>query len=128
MERDAMTPSPWPGRAIALALAFGLGSPAAAQQSLNQLTAEQNELWARQQAAEQRAIALRNELQALEAKVQTETRLQQLRAQGQYRGPDPVYAASAAPPAQLSTEFPSIPDKALAASRARILAASANRR
>lgn len=125
-----MTSSPRPHLAIFLALACGLGPPAAAQQSLNQLTAEQNALWAQQQAAEQRAIALRNELQALEAKIQTETRLQQLRDQGQSRGPGPVYAVSSAPvpAAQLSMEFPSIPDKALAASRARILAASANRR
>jgi hypothetical protein len=132
MARDAMISSsrPYPAifPALALALALGLGPPAAAQQSLNQLTAEQNALWAQQQAAEQRVIALRNELQALEARIQTETRLQQLRDQGQSRGPAPVYVAPPARAAQLSTVFPSIPDKALADSRARILAASANRR
>ena len=120
--------------ALALAWGFALGAPALAQApSLNQLTAQQNDLWAQQQAAEQRAIAQRNELEALDAKVQTESRLQQMRTQGLgLRVPDPVYSPrpGVAPvdAASLAVEYPSIPDRALAASRARVLSASRNRR
>ena len=108
-------------------------SGGATAQTLNTVTAQQNEAWAAQQAADQRAIAQRNELEALEAKVQTETRLQQLPGLNlPPRTTDPVYAPTAAPepvPAdQLAADYPSIPDAELAASRARILQASANRR
>jgi len=140
-----MTSSPWP--ALALLLPFGavlaLAPPASAQTDphrLNQLTAQQNEQWAQQQAADQRAISQRNELEALDAKVKTQERLQQLqtqRASGQaqplpYRDSDPVYAPKPVVEpvlaSKLAPEFPSIPDAALAASRARVVAAARNRR
>ncbi len=105
----------------------------AAAQSLDNLTAQQNEARAAQQAADQRAIAQRNELEARDAKAQTEARLQQLPGlKPPAPTPDPVYAPTAAPepvPAdQLAADYPSIPDAVLAASRARVLQASANRR
>jgi hypothetical protein len=123
-----------PRRSLAaLLLSLAIGLPASAQQTLNQLTAQQNELWAQQQAADQRALAQRGEQQAQEARAETEARLAQLRAQTPpYRDADPVYApkpaAGSVPLSQISKDFPSIPAKALAASRARVLAASANRR
>ncbi len=129
-----MIPQPRRSLTAVLALACGivLGPPSLAQ-SLNQLTAQQNDLWAQQQAADQRAIAQRNELEALDAKLQTETRLRQMQSQGLgLRIPDPVYSPrSTALPmdaATLAADYPSIPDRALAASRARVLSASRNRR
>ncbi len=119
---------------LSLALGLAQAPPALPQTpSLNQLTAQQNDLWAQQQAADQRAIAQRNELEALDAKLQTETRLQQMRTQGLgLRIPDPVYSPGLAPApggvASLAVDYPSIPDKDLAASRARVLSASRNRR
>jgi len=124
-------------QALALILVLmcsqGLVQSAAAQQSVNRLTAQQNEQWVQQQAADQQAIARQNELSAQDAKAQTEARLRELQAaKPTLPAGDPVYSATPlrepVPLDQLSLDFPSIPDKELAASRARILAAAANRR
>ncbi len=119
-------------QALALAAGLALGPSALAQTpSLSQLTAQQNERWAQQLTADQKAIAQHNEFEALDARIQTEARLQQMRTQGLgLRIPDPVYrpAPEPADAARLAAEYPSIPDKDLAASRARILSASRNRR
>lgn len=118
---------------LTFTLALAVAAPAAAQESLNRLAAQQNELWAQQQAAEQEAIARRNERQAQDAQAQTEAHLRELQVLGPaMRPPGTVYAPrprpGSAPLAQLSPDFPSIPDRDLAASRVRVLAAAANRR
>jgi hypothetical protein len=77
-----------------------------------------------------RALGLETRLNALDAQIQTDQRLLDLRRNNL----DPALQPPVAPPRPVPTasldasRFPSIPDKALAESRARILAASRNRR
>lgn len=88
------------------------------------------ELRAEQQMANQRAVALENQLSALEARIRTEEGLRTLREQAArpyLPGSDQPYGAH--PPAVGDTgALATIPDDRLAASNARVREAAANRR
>lgn len=80
------------------------------------------DLFSRQQAAQQRSVETENRLSNLEAQVQTQANLRQLESQqARHAQPGIVRAPSAG-------SYASIPDDRLAASNARIKAASGNRR
>ena len=110
----------------ALILSVACTGPALAQ-DLN-LNARYEAMWQEQQAANQmarqRSVALENQLGALEAKVQTETRLRDLEAQRnapRIATPEPGKAVPA-------TALPTNIDAWMAESNARVRAAAANRR
>jgi hypothetical protein len=92
--------------------------------------ARQNELWAQQEMARQRSVATELQFNTATDHLATAQRLQALRAQNKLptittSTPEPDTARLMATP---SLAMPSIPDAELAASRARIEAASQNRR
>ncbi|HEX5378408.1 MAG TPA: hypothetical protein VFW47_07520 [Phenylobacterium sp.] len=107
-------------------------SPAAAQDPTSNtfLQMRETDLIAQQELARQRDIALRNDLNALDARLRTLENLRNLEANNlQIRLPEPVVPPRALSPSQVALDqFPSIPDAALAASRERVRAASRNRR
>lgn len=113
-------------RTLALVLLFSsaLVAPVAAQVDPNPLN-RGLDLQALQQMDRQRAIALENQVNALEARVQSEQRLRDFQATlpppYAYR---PGEVSRAAPP----TGYASIPDAALAASNARVRQALQTRR
>lgn len=84
----------------------------------------------RQDLARSADIALQNQLSTMQAQAQTEARLRDLQAHNLQTGlPAPVIPPHPQEPgAARSKAYPSIPDSELAASRARVLAASRNRR
>jgi hypothetical protein len=84
------------------------------------------DLFSRQQAAEQRAVALENQLNALEARVRTDENLRQLESQQARHAPPGMDPASGRAPRVGA--YASIPNDRLAASNARVRAASNNRR
>jgi hypothetical protein len=109
----------------ALALAAG---PAAAQ-DLYALE-RSNELRAEQMMANQRAVALENQFNALDARIRTEQALRALHdqaAQPRLRIPSEPSTART-PSVNAAAPFAAIPDDRLAASNARVREASGNRR
>lgn len=107
----------------ALILSAACAGPALAQDPT--LNARYEAMWQEQQAANQmarqRAVALENQVGALETQMQTETRLRNLEAQQR----------SATPEAGKATPGPALPsniDAWMADSNARVRAAAANRR
>ncbi len=84
------------------------------------------DLWQQQQLANQRAVALENQLNALEARQQTEARLRELETQ---RATIRLPADDARPPPNPAASLlPSNIDAWMAASNARVRAAAENRR
>lgn len=111
---------------IALALGMAPATPVLAQADPAQV-ARENDLWAQQQLQNQRAVALENQMNALDARLGTEVRLRELRDQARRPAmPEPYVPKSGA--ALNLGPFPSIPDDALAASNRRVREASENRR
>lgn len=116
-------------RTVVFSIALAIASPALAQ---GMSVGEQillDDLRMRQQAAERRAVEQANQLMALEARLQAERAVQDLRAQASPPAPpQPPYAGP--PPAASSgaATFPSIPDAALAESNRRVREAASNRR
>ncbi|UTP38910.1 hypothetical protein M9M90_17040 [Phenylobacterium sp. LH3H17] len=111
---------------IALALGMASTSPVLAQADPAQV-ARENDLWAQQQLQNQRAVALENQMNALDARLGAEVRLRELRDQARRPAmPEPYVPKSGA--ALNLGPFPSIPDEALAASNRRVREASENRR
>ena len=110
----------------ALILTAACAGPALAQDPA--LKARYEAMWQEQQAAnrlaQQRSVALENQVGALDARVQTEARLRDLEAQRaapHLSTPDDAKAAPA-------TVLPSNIDAWMAQSNARVRAAAANRR
>ncbi len=112
---------------LALALSALSAGAALAQVSPAQM-ARENDLWAQQQLQNQRAVALENQVNALDARLGTEVRLRELQAQASR----PDLTPPSDPQARMAPldpgAFPSIPDDVLAASNARVREASQNRR
>jgi hypothetical protein len=119
-------------RRFTLLLTLLAATPAVAQDAagLAALQMREMELDAQQDLSRARAVALENQLSTLDAQVQTSQRLGDLQAHGlRLQLPAPVAPVRPLAPATLNPGlYPSIPDDALAASRARIVAASRNRR
>lgn len=117
-------------RALILLALAAVAGPAAAQDPASDaiLQLRQMEQNAQQDLARQRAMALENDLNALDARLKTEQRLRDLEARGPTPSPPPAILPRARPSATPLPTYPSIPDAALAASRARIAEASRNRR
>lgn len=109
-----------------LILSAACAGPALAQDPT--LNARYEAMWQEQQAtnrmAQQRAVALENEVGALDARVQTETRLRDLEVQGD-AARLPTTDAAKSPPASV---LPANIDAWMAESNARVRAAAANRR
>jgi len=107
---------------------LALAAVPAAAQDLYSLE-RSNELRAEQMMANQRAVALENQFNALEARIRTEEGLRTLRDQAeQPRQRIPSQPSTATiPTATGSSVFATIPDDRLAASNARVRAASGNR-
>jgi hypothetical protein len=119
-------------RRLVLLLILFAATPAVAQDAagLAALRMREMELNTQQDLSRARAVALENQLSTLDAQVQTNQRLQDLQAHNlRLQLPAPVVPVHPLDPASLNPGlYPSIPDDALAASRARIAAASRNRR
>ena len=119
-------------RRLALLLMVTAAMPAKAQDAagLAALQLREMELTSQQDLNRARAVALENQLNTLDAQVQTNQRLSDLNPHGlRLRLPAPVVPVRPMDPVDLKPgRYPSIPDEALAASRARIAAASRNRR
>jgi hypothetical protein len=119
-------------RRLVLLLLMSTAGPAMAQDAagLAALQMRDMELNSQQDLSRARALALENQLSTLDAQAQTSQRLNDLQAHGlRLRLPAPVVPVRPRDPASLDfSRYPSIPDDALAASRARIAAASRNRR
>lgn len=110
---------------LALA-ALSVSASAASAQVSHEAIARDMDLQAQQQMQRQRSIALENQLNTLDARVQSEQRLRDVEAARPpafYRPTDPATQRPVA-----GGGFASIPDAALAASNARVRAASQNRR
>lgn len=109
---------------IALILYAACAGPVLAQDPI--LDARYQAMWQEQQAADRmaqaRAVALENQVGALEAQARTETRLRDLEAQRDAR----AVADTGKPPPP--TALPSNIDAWMAESNARVRAAAANRR
>jgi hypothetical protein len=111
---------------LALVALSACASAASAQIS-HEAIARDMDLQAQQQMQRQRSIALENQLNALDARVQSEQRLRDVEATRPpafYRPTDPATPR----PVTAGGGYASIPDAALAASNARVRAASQNRR
>ena len=116
-------------RALVFLAAVAAATPAAAQLS----PADQHrqmELEAQQQLAQQRAVALENQLMSLEARLQAEAGIAASRAQSLRPVlPNPYELPAARAPAPIDTsKLVSIPDDRLAASNAAVREASKPRR
>ena len=109
-----------------LILSAACAGPALAQDPT--LNARYEAMWQEQQAtnrlAQQRAVALENEVGALDSRVQTETRLRDLEVQGA-AARLPTTDTAKSPPASI---LPFNIDAWMAESNARVRAAAANRR
>ncbi|WP_312161443.1 hypothetical protein [Phenylobacterium sp.] len=116
---------------FALAVFAASASPAPAQVARDPVARDleiQNQQYQAQQMIDrQRAIALENQLNTLDARIQSQERLQGLEAMRPRSTPAPLESA-VQPPALSMSNFASIPDAALASSNARVRAASQNRR
>jgi hypothetical protein len=85
------------------------------------------EIEAQQDLARQRAIAMQNDLNTLDAQIRTDRALRDTAAHNlDPQIPAPI--ATRRPLARLAGPYPSIPDSMLAASRKRVEDASRNRR
>ena len=115
---------------LALAVFAASASPAPAQAPRDpvarDLTIRNQEAQAQQMIDRQRSVALENDLNALDARIQSQERLLGLQAQ---RGPTraPLDPEVRPPPLNMGS-YASIPDAALAASNARVREASQNKR
>ena len=98
--------------AFVLLATSALASPAAGQ--ISPQATQQLDLLTQQQIDRQRSIALENQLNTLDARVQTEQRLRDLQA-----GTSPPFPRGE-PVTSATGRYASIPDAALAASNARI--------
>ena len=88
-----------------------------------------NELWAQQEMARQQAIALQNQLTAVEAQQRTDEAIANVQAQRiNPRLPLPDATGATALPSIDAGTLASIPDAALAESNKRVLDAAQNRR
>ena len=113
-------------RALLAILAVLACASSASAQISHETIAREMDLQAQQQMQRQRSIALENQLNALDARVQSEQRLRDVQA-----ARPPAFQSPADPstPRPLTAGgYASIPDAALAASNARVRAASQNRR
>lgn len=111
-------------RLSVLAFSAVLATAAAAQDT--GWAARDFDLWQQQQLANQRAVALENQLNALEARRQTEARLRELESQrATIRLPADDARQTPSPATSL---LPSNIDAWMAASNARVRAAAENRR
>ncbi len=107
---------------------LALSTPSALAQVDHQSAMRDLDLTAQQRAQQQRAVALENQFNALDAKVQTEQRLRDIDIM-RTRPSLTLPAKADAPPDQVSAAgFAEMPDDMLAASNARVRAASQNRR
>lgn len=110
--------------------ALAIASPAAAQGLSPGDQILLDDLRMRQQAAERRAIDQANQLMALEARLQAERSVQDLRSQAvpprlpERPGEPPQDPAS---PSAVAAPFPTIPDAALAESNRRVREATRRR-
>ncbi|WP_293676792.1 hypothetical protein [uncultured Phenylobacterium sp.] len=115
-------------RTVAVAFLLAAAAPAAAQSTL----ADVENLRAQQEAAARRAVALSNELGALESRLRTEQAITDLRIQREgVRVPELPYTDVTTPSstsAAVPRNLPSIPDAALADSNRRVRDASQPRR
>lgn len=115
---------------LSLAVLAASASPAPAQAPRDpiarDLTIRNQELQAQQMIDQQRSVAVQNDLNRLDAQVQSQQRMQSLQAE---RGPTlaPLDSDVRPPPLNMGS-YASIPDSALAASNARVREASQNRR
>ncbi|CAN5694342.1 hypothetical protein BH11PSE1_BH11PSE1_03460 [soil metagenome] len=113
-------------RFTVLILAAAVAGPAFAQDP--NLNVPYEAIWQEQQAAnrmaQQRSVALENQVGALDAQVQTDTRLRDLEAQRNVAHLPTTEAVKDAP----ATILPSKIDAWMAESNARVRAAAANRR
>lgn len=109
-----------------------LAGPARAQDAAGMAILQQREMETigRQALARSADIALQNQLSTIQAQAQTEAGLRDLQAHGlQTSLPAPAIPLYPQEPSAVrSKAYPSIPDAELAASRARIVAASRNKR
>jgi hypothetical protein len=105
-------------RALALCLVLIAATPAAAQPAQFQL----DDLRAREEAAQRRAVDLSNQLQALEARMRAD------QAIGDLARPAPAVPALRYPPKEPSVmptpDYPRMPDAALVESNRRVQAAA----
>lgn len=114
---------------LAVAVLAASASPAPAQVTRDPATRElesQNQQFQAQQMIDrQRAVALENQINTLDARIQSQERLQGLEAA---RGPTLPLDGTVRPPPLSMSSFASIPDAALASSNARVRAALQNKR
>ncbi len=124
-------------RVLAALAALALASPAAAQAITNlpsnpALQMQLYDLQSQAELARQRDVAMRNELTALESRIQTENGLATVRAQAYIPRLPSVDAYRTSPSSPLpnidTSKLASIPDAALAASNKRVQEAAQNRR
>lgn len=116
-------------RTLLLLAALAAAMPAAAQLPSTGDQILLDDLRARQQAAERRAIEQSNQLMALEARLQAQRAIQDLQAQAATpRLPTLPYEPSERGRSSAAGAFPSIPDAALAESNRRIREAARDRR
>ncbi len=122
---------------VAVAAAVAFASPAAAQvittvPSSPMLQMQLYDLQSQAELARQRDVAMRNELTALEARMQTENGLATVRSQAYIPRLPTVDAYRTSPSSPLpnidTSKLVSIPDAALAASNKRVQDAAQNRR
>jgi hypothetical protein len=104
---------------LALAALAATASPAPAQDVFG--LARQNDLWGEQQMARQRDIRQTNDLNTLKDRLVTDQQMRDLALAG---ASPPVNLPPGPVSAIVETAMPSIPDAELAASRARVMAAS----
>jgi hypothetical protein len=116
-------------RAFVLVLTLGLAAPAAAQPFRAFEQGREAQAIADAQAARTRDIQLTNQLSLLQAQMQTQQALGNLQAaRATPAVPTVPFNPRAPAPVLNLSQMASIPDAALAASNARILAAAGNRR
>lgn len=107
---------------------LAVSAPSAFAQVDHQTALRELDLTAQQQMQQQRSVALENQFNALDAKVQTEQRLRDVEVMRTRPSLTlPAKPGLAADPANVGG-FASMPDDMLAASNARVRAASQNRR
>ncbi len=118
---------------VILVAGLGIAAPVAAQPQLARPFAgvaldRDAQLAVEAQAARDRNIALHNELIALESRIQTDQAIANLAAQHTTAAPLILFNPKAPPKPIEPGQWAQIPDAALAASNARAVAASENRR
>ena len=112
---------------LALSLAIlAVSAPAALAQVDHRSAMRDLDLMNQQQMQQQRSIALENQFNALDARVQTEQRLRDVDAMR--TRPSLTTKPGAPPETPAAGAFASMPDDMLAASNARVREASQNRR